>query len=365
MKAAVLRQQGEPLRIEAIHIDDPKEQEVAIRVVASGICRSDYSVAHGVLRSPLPVVLGHEAGGIVEGVGSQVEGLQPGDKVIAALTPSCGTCPLCRESKPYLCVQTVATMGHSTMVDRTTRLRAGAETVYQLCGIASFAERAVISAGAAIPVPDDVPLETACLVGCGVTTGVGAVLNTAEVEPGTTVAVLGCGGVGLSIVQGARIARAGTVIAIDPVEEKRELALELGATHAVDPSTEDVTKAVRGITGMGVHYAFEAIGRTETIELMWSLLRPTGKGVIVGMPSLRDEVKLRVQGFFAERQITGSAYGSAVPRRDIPKFLELYRKGKLDLDRMITRFIRLEEVNDAFEAMGRGEGVRSVIVFEH
>jgi S-(hydroxymethyl)glutathione dehydrogenase/alcohol dehydrogenase len=362
MKAAVLRQQGEPMRIEDIRIDDPKEQELAIRVVASGVCHSDYSVTQGVLRSPLPVVLGHEAGGIVDQVGPGVEGIQPGDKVIAALTPSCGTCPMCKEGKPFLCFQTVATMGHSTMVDGSTRLHAGEETVYQLCGIASFAERAVIPSGAAIKIPDDVPLETACLVGCGVTTGVGAVLNTAQVEPETSVAVLGCGGVGLSIVQGARIAGAGTIIAIDLVGEKRELALELGATHVVDASTEDVAKAVRGITRMGAHYAFEAIGKTETIELMWSLLRPTGKGVVVGMPSLRDEVKLRVQGFFAQRQITGSVYGSAVPHRDIPKFLELYRKGKLDLDRMITRFIRLEEVNDAFQAMGRGEGARSVIV---
>ncbi len=364
MKAAVLRSQGEPMRIEELHLDDPKEKEVRIRVVASGVCHSDYSVAHGVLRSPLPVVLGHEAGGIVEEVGPGVEDLAPGDHVIAALTPSCGECPFCKEEKPFLCVQTIPTMGHSTMVDGTTRLRAGDEAVHQLCAIGSFAEQAVIPAGAAIKIPEDVSLETACLVGCGVTTGVGAVLNTAQVEPSTSVAVLGCGGVGLSIVQGARLARAGTIIAVDPVEEKRNIALDIGATHAIDPTTEDVAKAVRGITRMGVHYAFEAIGKIETIELMWRLLRPTGKAIVVGMPSLREEVKLRVQGFFAQRQITGSVYGSAVPKRDIPKFIELYRKGKLDLDRMITSFIRLEDVNSAFAAMGRGEGARSVIVMD-
>lgn len=363
MKAAVLHQAGEPLRIEEVHIDPPKENEAAIRVVASGICHSDYSVAFGVLKSPMPVVLGHEGAGVVEAVGPGVTDLQVGDHVVAALTPSCGQCPMCVEHKPFLCVQMMATMGNGTMVDGTTRLNLGDRAVHQLCGVASFAERAVIPAGAAIKVSKDVPLETVCLVGCGVTTGVGAALNTAQVQPGTSVAVIGCGGVGLSIIQGARIAGATTIIAIDPVAEKRTLALSLGATHAIDPRVQDVAKAVREITFLGVHYAFEALGRIETIEQAWSLLRPTGQAIIVGMPSLRDEIKIRVSGFFQQKQITGSAYGSAAPRRDIPRFIDLYQKGELKLDPMITRRIRLDEVNDALAAMGRGEGARSVIVF--
>ncbi len=276
MKAAVLHQVGEPLRIEEVHIDPPSEREVAIRIVASGICHSDYSVAFGVLKSPMPVVLGHEGAGVVEAVGPGVTTLQVGDHVVAALTPSCGQCPMCAEDKPFLCVQMIATMGNGTMLDGTTRLKLGDRTVHQLCGVASFAERAVIPAGAAIKVPKDVPLETVCLVGCGVTTGVGAALNTAQVQPGTNVAVIGCGGVGLSIIQGARIAGATTIIAIDPVAEKRTLALSLGATHAIDPRAHDVAKAVREITFLGVHYAFEALGRIETIEQAWSLLRPAG-----------------------------------------------------------------------------------------
>ncbi len=363
MRAAVLHRTGEPLQLEDIEIAPPNSGEVSIRVVASGICHSDYSVAHGVLRSPLPVVLGHEAAGIIERVGPEVTGLVPGDHVVAVLTPSCGQCPLCIEGKPFLCMQMMHTMGNCTMLDGTTRLRLGGRSVHQLCGVASFAERAVIPAGAVIKVPADVPLDTVCLVGCGVTTGTGAVFNTAGVEAGTSVAVIGCGGVGLSIVQAARIAEAATIIAIDPVAEKRQLALELGATHTIDPSCEDVAKQVRAMTMMGVHYAFEAIGTLATIEQAWALVRPTGRVVVVGMPAVKDEVRLRVGGFFQQKSITGSAYGSAVPIRDVPRLIDLYRTGKLKLDAMITSRIPLEGVNDAFEAMARGEGARSVIVF--
>ena len=364
MRAAVLNQVGRPLEIEEIDIEAPKAGEVALRIVASGVCHSDYSVAHGVLHSPLPVVLGHEGAGVVEAVGEGVDTLEPGDHVIAALTPSCGSCPMCVEGKPFLCFQMGHTLGRSTLLDGTTRLRRGSERVHQLCGVASFAERAVIPAGAAIRVPREAPLEKVCLIGCGVTTGVGAVLNTARVEPGSSVAVIGCGGVGLSIVQGARIAAAATIIAIDPVAEKRELACHLGATHSLDPSAEDVAKAVRGITGFGVHYAFEALGRTETIEQAWSLLRPTGSAVVVGMPAAREELKLRVGGFFQQKGIMGSAYGSAVPRRDIPRYVELYQKGELELDALITRRISLEQVNEAFDDMERGRGARSVILMQ-
>lgn len=362
MKAAVLNRPAERLEIEDLEIDPPGPNEVAIRIVASGICHSDYSVIHGVLRSPLPVVPGHEGAGIVEEVGPGVVDLSPGDHVIATLTPACGSCPMCAEEKPFLCFQMIHTMGKSTMLDGTTRLRRKGEPVHQLCGVASFAERAVIPLGAAVRVTPDVPLEVVCLIGCGVTTGMGAALNTAGVEAGSSVAVVGCGGVGLSIIQGARIAGASTIIAVDPVAEKRELARVLGATHAVDPKEVEPRKEIRKITGLGVHYAFEAIGRTETIAQLWGLLRPTGKAVVVGMPSANEEVRLRVGGFFQQKQIVGSVYGSAVPRRDVPRYVELYQKGELDLDRLITRRIRLEEVNEALDAMARGEGARSVIV---
>jgi S-(hydroxymethyl)glutathione dehydrogenase/alcohol dehydrogenase len=237
--------------------------------------------------------------------------------------------------------------------------------VHQLCAVASFAERAVIPSGAAIRIDPDVPLDTACVIGCGVTTGLGAALNTATIREGQSVAVIGCGGVGLSIVQGARIAGAATIIAIEPVAAKRELAISMGATHAVDPGSEDVVKTVRGITRMGVHWAFEALGRTETIQQAWSLLRPAGMAVVVGMPSLKEELHLRMSGFFTERGVIGSVYGSSSPRRDIPKFVELYRKGELELERMITNRIPLEDVNLALDALHRGEGARTVIQVAH
>jgi NDMA-dependent alcohol dehydrogenase len=355
---------GEPLSIEELEIARPRENEVRVKVVASGICHSDYSVAHGILRSPMPVVLGHEGAGIIEEVGPGVTDLKPGDHVIASLSPSCGNCPMCAEAKPYLCFEMSRVMRDSTQLDGTKRLRRGEEEVGQLCAIGSFAEQMVIPAGSAIKIRDDAALDTVCLIGCGVTTGFGAAVNTAKIESGDSVAVIGCGGVGLSIVQGARVAGAGTIIAIDPVAEKRDLAQQLGATHAIDPFNEDVAKTVRAITGKGVHHAFEALGRLDTIRQAWDILRPTGEAYVVGMPSLRETLKVPVLGFFAQRQLRGSVYGSSTPKRDIPKFVDLYKAGELKLDQMITNRIRLDQVNDAFEAMGRGEGARSVIMFD-
>lgn len=363
-KAAVLYEVGQPLEIEELDLEGPKENEVLVKFTASGICHSDYSVRFGVLHGVLPMVLGHEGAGIVEDVGPGVTNLKPGDHIVAALTPSCGKCGMCQEGKPYICTEMGRIMGTGAMLDQTTRFKRGDVDVHQLCAIGSFSERSVMPAGSAIKVADDAPLDTVCLVGCGVTTGVGAAINTANVQAGSSVAIIGCGGVGLSIIQGARVAGATTIIAVDPVAEKRGLAKSMGATHGVDPSAEDPVKAVRKITGMGVHNAFEALGRTETIEQCWSMLRPAGKAIVVGMPNLKESVSLGAAGLFAEKRITGSAYGSAVPARDIPKFVEWYRDGKLDLDAMITKRIRLEDVNTAFDEMSRGEGARSVIMYD-
>ena len=363
MKAAVLRALGEPLSIEDIDVDPPKENEVLVRVVASGICHSDYSVAHGILRSPMPVVLGHEGAGVVEEVGLGVTHVAAGDPIVASLSPNCDVCPMCREGKPYLCFQFSKVLRDSTQIDGTTRLHRGEERIHQLGALGSFAEYMVIPAGSAIKVREDAPLDTVCLIGCGVTTGVGAALNTVQIEPGQSVAVIGCGGVGLSIVQGARIAGANPIVAIDPVAEKRDLALSLGATHAIDPFNEDAQKAVRTLTGQGVHYAFEALGRAETIQQAHALVRPTGQAVIVGVPNLREPIAMPVAGFFAEKEIRGSAYGSSTPRRDIPKYVDFYKNGELKLDEIITRRIGLDEINSAFDAMGRGEGARTVITF--
>jgi Zn-dependent alcohol dehydrogenase len=362
-KAAVLEASGAALQLRELDIEGPRANEVAIRVVACGICHSDYSCIHGIVRTPLPVVLGHEAGGVVEAVGPGVTDLEAGDHVIVALTPACGRCEFCVEERPFLCTQMFATLGNCTMTDGTTRLSRGGNGVHQLCAIGGFAEHAVVPAGCAVRVDADLPLDTICLIGCGVTTGVGAALNTAGVRPGTTVAVLGCGGVGLSVVQGARIAGAKTIVAVDPVAARRELALMLGATHAVDPRGEDSTRAVKKIVPGGVHYAFEVIGRPETMAQAFAMVRPSGLAVVVGVTAPGDSVSIRAGGFQQQKAIIGSAYGSAVPQRDFPRFIELYRKGELRLEPMISARIALEEVNDALAALARGEGARSVISF--
>ncbi len=364
IKAAVMREVGGPMTVEEIDIAPPKENEVLIKTVASGICHSDYSVLHGILRTPMPAVLGHEGAGIVEEVGPGVTNVKPGDHVVVSLSPSCGKCPMCLEEREYLCMDMSKASGGSCMMDGTTRLKNGDETVYQLLAIGSFAEKMVIPAGCAVKVRDDAPLESCCLIGCGVTTGTGAAVNTADIQSGDSVAVIGCGGVGLSILQGARIKGANPLIAVDPVPEKRELAMSLGATHTIDPFNEDLKKTVKEITGKGVHFAFEALGSMKTIDDAYSILRPTGEAIIVGVPNLREKYELPVANLFAEKELRGSVYGSSRPTRDLPLFVDWYMDGELKLDEMITKRIRLEDVNQAFEEMSRGEGARSVIMFD-
>ncbi len=364
MKAAVLREVGKPLTIEDIEIMPPKENEVLIKTVASGICHSDYSMLHGKLRSPLPIVLGHEGAGIIEALGPGVTGLKVGDHVVCSLSPSCGKCAMCLEGREYICQEMTKVSSYGCMLDGTTRLRKGSEEIRQLCAIGSFAEKMVIPAGSAIKVRDDAPLQTVCLIGCGVTTGTGAAVNTADIHPGDGVAIIGCGGVGLSILQGARIKGANPLIAVDPVKEKRDLAMSLGATHTIDPFTENLEQRIKEITGKGVHFAFEALGTMRTINDAYSILRPTGEAIIVGMPNLKEVFELPVAQLFAEKEFRGSVYGSSRPKRDLPMFVDWYMKGDLKLDEMITKRIRLEDVNQAFEEMGRGEGARSVIMFD-
>ena len=364
INAAVMREMGGPLTIEELDIAPPKENEVLIKTVASGICHSDYSVLHGVLKSPLPVVLGHEGAGIIEEVGPGVTNVKPGDHVIVSLSPSCGECPMCLEEREYLCMSMSKASSWATMMDGTTRLSNKGEEVRQLCAIASFAEKMVVPAGCAIKIRDDAPLDTCCLIGCGVTTGTGAAVNTASIKPGDGVAVIGCGGVGLSILQGARIKGASPLIAVDPVAEKRELAMSLGATHTIDPFNENLKGRIKEITGKGVHFAFEALGSMKTIDDAYSILRPTGEAIIVGVPNLKEKYELPVHNLFAEKELRGSIYGSSRPERDLPLFVDWYMDGELKLEEMITKRIKLEDVNQAFEEMGRGEGARSVIMFD-
>lgn len=361
-RAAIARGVGQPLEIVPIEVDPPRVGEVRLRVVATGICHSDLSVWNGTLRSEFPVVLGHEAAGFVESVGEGVSHVEPGDRAIVALTPACGTCEFCGLDKANLCAEMARTMVAGTMLDGTNRLRAEGGPLRQLGGVGSFAEWIVVPAGMVVPIDADLPMDEVCLVGCGVTTGFGAALLTARVDEGATVAVVGCGGVGLSIVQGARVSGASRIVAVDPVESKRTLARELGATDVVDPGAGDPARAVRKLVPGGVHYAFEAVGRPETISGAWGMLRTAGLLVVVGLPSVDAPIPLVAGGFLQEKRVTGSVYGSCLPRRDFPRFLEHYRKGELRLAPMISRKIELEGVGDALAALERGEEARTVIL---
>lgn len=361
MRAAVLRELGRALEISDLEIEGPHAGEVRIEVRASGVCRSDLSVTDGTLKSPLPVVPGHEAAGVVAEVGAGVEGLEVGDRVIVALTPACGDCLFCREGAPNRCLQMVPGMIGSTMLDGSTRLRADGEPVYQLCGVASFAEEAVVCARACIPVGDDIPLERACLLGCGVLTGAGAAFNTPDIRPGAGVAVIGCGGVGLSVVQAARIEGADPIIAVDLDPEKLQLATELGATHGID-AKGDVRRAIRKITGLGVHVSVEAIGTSASIESAWEILRPGGLALVIGMPRAGEKIPIRAGGLFLERRLAGSTYGGADPHRDIPRVLDHVREGEFRLDPLVSEELPLSRVQEALTALAEGRGARRVIV---
>ncbi len=361
MLGAVLCETGRPVEISDLEIEDPRSGEVKIDVVASGICRSDLSVTTGILKSPLPVVLGHEAAGIVSELGEGVSHLSLGDRVVVALTPACGDCLFCREGAPNRCLQMVPGMMGSTMLDGSTRLRREGEIVYQLCGVASFAEQAVVCARSCVPVGRDIPLERACLLGCGVLTGAGAAFNTPEISDGASVAVIGCGGVGLSAIQGARIEGASPIIAVDVDPSKLALAEKLGATHTVN-GREDVKKAIRKMTGLGVHVSIEAIGTTSTIETAWEVLRPGGLAVAIGMPRASETIPIRAGGLFLERRLTGCVYGGADPHRDIPRIIELVRDGSFRLDPLVSEELPLSRAQEALDALAAGEGARSVIV---
>jgi S-(hydroxymethyl)glutathione dehydrogenase/alcohol dehydrogenase len=307
---------------------------------------------------PLPFVMGHEGAGKVTAVGDGVTSVAPGDHVILSWMPPCGACPWCIGGQPHLCLTIVAI---ATMAPPFT---VGDEMYFAMSGTGTFTEETVVQQQGAIKIPDDVPLDVASLIGCGVTTGVGAVINTAKVEVGSSVAVFGCGGVGISVIQGARIAGASTIVAVDLADKKLELAKSFGATHSSRPETlSDLSQELTG--GRGFDYAFEVVGSAATIKAAYDATRRGGATVIVGVGRAEQIVELSAYDlFFQEKRILPSFYGSADVRRDFPRLLSLWKAGKLDLEGMISQRITLEEVNDAFEAMKTGEVIRSVIEFK-
>ncbi len=359
LRAAVLHAFGQPLVVEELELDPPKAGELAVRMAASGVCHSDLHVAQGIHPTLLPVVLGHEGAGVVEEVGPGVVDLAPGDHVLLTWLPYCGRCRQCVRGRPNRCENTA--WYDATMEDGTCRFHRNGRPVHHY-NTSSFAERSVVPARTAVKVDASLPLTELALMGCAVMTGVGAVFNTARVRPGDTVAVVGCGGVGLNIVQGAAIANASRIVAIDVEPMKLDLAGKLGATETILASEGDAVDAV--IAGGGlVDFAFEAIGRPSTIELATRLLRPGGQAILVGMapPDARAAFN-PLDLTTGEKVIRGSWYGSCRPPIDFPILLDLYRARRLRLDLLVTP-CALEDVNDALDAIETGRVARSVIVF--
>lgn len=360
MKAAVLREINKPLVIEDISHGNPAPREVLVRTVAAGVCHSDLHFQDGSYPYPLPAVLGHESAGIVEAVGSDVTYVKPGDHVITCLSAFCGHCEDCLTGHMSLCqepeLQRPAT--------EAPRLNRGDEAIAQFLNLSSFAERMLIHEHALAKVDRDMPLDRAALIGCGVTTGVGAVIHTAAVEVGATVAVIGCGGVGLSAINGAAIAGASRIIAIDTLPSKLDLARKFGATDVINAKEVDAVEAVRELTSGGVHYSFEAIGLKQTTEQAFKMLGRGGTATIIGMIPVGTQIELHGPEFLMERKIQGSNMGSNRFRVDMPRFVDFYLQGRLHLDDLISRRIKLEDVNEGMEALKTGEVARSVIMFE-
>ncbi len=359
VRGAVLREVGSPLRVEEVRVSDPGPGQVRVRMVATGVCHSDLSLARGTLAQSIPAVLGHEGAGRVVSVGEGVTGLGVGDAVLLNWAPACRECWWCTHGEPYLCARSgeAATVPYASLSDGTP--------VFAGLGVAAFSTETVVAQSACIVVPDDIDLVEAALLGCAVLTGVGAVTHAAHVAPGDSVAVIGLGGVGLCAVQGARIAGAAPIIAVDSAPGKSELARRLGATDVLEPG-DDLGKRVRALTGgRGVDHAIECVGRGETIRAAWSITRRGGRATIVGLGARSDTVSfnaLEVAHF--ARSLSGSMYGNSDPAVEIPVLLDHVRAGRLDLGALVSRRIGLDDVESAFSDMLAGRSARTLIVFE-
>jgi len=362
MKAAIFRKPHEPLTIESVEIDKPSGREVLVRTAATGVCHSDLHVVDGQGRWPLdrPIVLGHEGAGVVEAVGADVTTLRPGDHVVACLSGFCGSCAQCLAGHPNLCVGGLVTRPDAA----PPRLSQQGEPLRQFIGISSYAERMLLHENSVVKIDPALPLDRAALVGCGVLTGVGAALRTSGLQAGQTVAVFGCGGVGLAIVQGARIGGARQIIGVDVFDGKLEMAKRVGATHVVNSANDDPVKAVRALTGgAGVDHAFEAVGNARLVRQAIESLAIRGTATIVGVLPPDATIEFPWMAIRPECRVQTSRMGSNRFRLDIPLYLEFYRQGRLLLDEMVTRRGRLEDINEAFRAMKAGEVARTVLLF--
>ncbi len=366
IKAALLFEPNRRFVVETVHLADPRAGEVRVKIAASGVCHSDWHVATGDTKQPMPVVTGHEGAGVVESVGEGVTRVRVGDHVTLSWTPDCGECFYCQRGQPNLCETYTTPLWKGVMLDGTPRLsRLDGSPIYHYCGLATFAEYAVVPETACIAIPKEVPLKAAALVGCAVATGVGAAIYTAKVAPGDTVVVYGAGGVGLNVIQGAALSGAGMIIAVDTAPAKAAIARGFGATHFV-PAGSASLDAIRALTdGRGADHVFETVGLPAVQEASLEAVRPGGMLTLVGLSPMGSGTNLPGAVIVRqEKTIKGSYYGSVSPRRDFPKLIDLYGKGKLKLDELVSREFPLEQINEAYAEMLSGGTARGVIVFE-
>ena len=359
MKAAVLFEVGKPLSVEEVTVADPAPREVLIRTAAVGVCRSDLHFVDGAYPHALPTIPGHEAAGVVEAIGSEVSTVKVGDHVVTCLSAFCGHCEFCVTGRMSLCIDP----GIRRPRGAEPRLILDGKPVAQMLNLSAYAEMMLVHEHACVAIDPDMPMDRACLLGCAVTTGAGAVFNTTDVTPGETVCVVGCGGIGLAAVNAAKIAGAGKIIALDPVPEKRVIAQKLGATHVIDALSDTAADQVLEISRGGVHHAIEAVGRPQSAATAVKVLRRGGTATILGMMPLSEQVGLTALDLLSGKRLQGGFMGSNRFPVDIPRLVDFYMRDLLDLDTIIAERLPLERINDAFAALRQGDATRSVIVF--
>lgn len=366
-QAAIAWEAGKPLSVEEVDLQPPQKGEVLVRLAATGVCHTDaFTLSGEDPEGVFPCILGHEGGGVVEEVGAGVSSVAVGDHVIPLYTPECGTCKFCRSSKTNLCQAIRSTQGKGLMPDGTSRFSQGGRPLYHFMGTSTFSEYTVLPEIAVAKISKEAPLDKVCLLGCGISTGIGAVLNTAKVEAGATVAVFGLGGVGLSAVQGAVMAKAGRILAIDINEDKFELATQLGATDCVNPKKYDrpIQEVIVDLTDGGVDYSFECIGSTGTMRAALECChKGWGESTIIGVAGAGAEISTRPFQLVTGRVWRGSAFGGVRGRSQLPGYVEQYLKGEIKIDEMVTHTMRLEDINRAFDLMHEGKSIRSVILY--
>jgi S-(hydroxymethyl)glutathione dehydrogenase/alcohol dehydrogenase len=363
MKAVVIPEYN-TITVQDVTLDAPKAGELKVKMAATGVCHSDLSVINGTIPAALPIVIGHEGAGIVEEVGPGGTHFKPGDHVVMSFVPNCKECYFCSRGQAYLCEKALA-LNMGKMLDGTSRVHLGGDDLNVMTGLGCMAEYAVVPAISAVRIDKSLPFDKAALVGCGVTTGVGAAINTAKVTPGSSVAVFGCGGVGLSIIQGARLAGAGTIIAVDVAPQKLEMASKFGATHTANGSSEDAVGKCKELTGgIGPDFTFEAVGIPDLMVQAYNAVRRGGTVTIVGVGKLTDNVPFKALLLSMDgKTVKGSYYGDTNFKADFPKLLGLYQCGKLNLDDMVTRTYTIDEAPQAFVEMEKGLNARGVIVY--